>query len=159
MMFSADSMIGLSGSSQSCHEIMKVSEGPGSRDAVSQSSQGVSISSAQPKHNICPSSSTHPAVKTGQAQLQAAKRESGTTSNCKKKPQLEDGDPKKTWRQKKLKLSAPSPARYTQVSWFSEEILTVHKLLDLFYSVHFFASIQIQTNPDRATELQQHHKH
>lgn len=125
-------------SSQSCHEIMKVFEVPVSRNAVSQSSRQVNISSAQPKHNVCPPSSTHPAVKTGQAQLQAAKRESGTTSNCRNKPQLEDGDPKKSWKQKMMKLSAPSPARYTQVSWFSEEILTVHKLLDLFVSLLTF---------------------
>lgn len=97
---------------------MKVFEIPGSRDAVPQSSQQVNISSAQPKHNVGPSLPTHPAVMTGQVQLQAAKEESGTTSNRKKKSELEDGDPKKSWKQKKLKLSAASPARYTRLLSF-----------------------------------------
>lgn len=95
---------------------MKVFEIPGSKDVVPQSSQQVSVSSAQ--HNVCPSPPTHPAVMTGQVQLQAAKEESGSTSNCKKKSELEDGDPKNSWKQKKLKLSAASPARYTRLLMF-----------------------------------------
>lgn len=90
---------------------MKVFETAGNRDAVPQTSQQVNISSAQPKHNLCPSPPTHPAVMTGQVQLQAAKEEPGTTSNCKKKSELEDSDPKQFWKLKKLKLSAASPVR------------------------------------------------
>lgn len=47
----------------------------------------------------------------------------------------------------------------THVSWVSEEILTVHKLLNLYFKLLSFSSIQIQTNPDRSTDLQQHHEH
>lgn len=97
---------------------MKVFEIPGSRDAAPQSSQQVNISSAQPKHNVCPSPPTHPAVMTGQVQLQAAKGESGTTSKHKKKAEFEDGDPKKFWKHKKLKLCAASPARYAHLLIF-----------------------------------------
>lgn len=127
----------LSCSSQSCREIMKVLEIPGSRDAVPHSSQQVNISFAQPKHNVCPSPPPHPAVMTGPVQLQAAKEESGTTSKCNKKTELEDGVPKKSWKPKKLKLSAASPTRYTSPG-FPRRFLQFRKLLDLIYRLLTF---------------------
>lgn len=138
---------------------MKVFEIPGSRDAVPQSSQQVNISSAQPKHNVCSSPPTHPAVMAGQVQLQAAKENSGTTSNYKRKPELDDPkDPKKPWKQK-LKLSARSPARYTHLLIFLRRFTEFTNCQLYFIDYLHVASIQTQTNPDRPTDLQQRHKH